>query len=260
MVVSKALLLRKTSCWLTGHWSEYLVVAYFQLLSSSAALEPFETQSLPLPSQCCYICRQPLVAEVASPLNITLRACLHLSDTLKAQTPLAPSGSSKESTCTEGGKSEAIAAGKVTGLKGRGKSRVVFELRMAMERARVFCNNEDGSQFAMLEQEFMAVNVKVCRCGSRFVVEKTWKLGDGCYDLAPVIRSLLCSCPYLMCNLPQMFPASMRVNASLGNFRLCNLQLPTNHPWRWFCNLRDTTSKSLVVVSVKCVCSCGMHL
>ena len=52
--------------------------------------------------------------------------------------------------------------------------------------------------------------------------------------------------PPLAC---QMFPASMRVNASLGNLRLGNLQLPANHPWRWFCNLRDTSSKSLVAVS-----------
>ena len=82
---------------------------------------------------------------------------------------LPASGSSKEEGSSEGGggggggggKNEAVATGKVTGLKGRGKSRVVFELRMAMERARVFCNLEDGSQLAMLEQEFMAVNVKV---------------------------------------------------------------------------------------------------
>ncbi|CAI5951576.1 unnamed protein product [Closterium sp. NIES-65] len=46
----------------------------------------------------------------------------------------------------------------------------------------------------------------------------------------------------------KVFPASTRVNASLGNLRLCNLQLPPSHPWRWFCDLRDKQSASLVEI------------
>ncbi|PTQ34792.1 hypothetical protein MARPO_0076s0036 [Marchantia polymorpha] len=49
----------------------------------------------------------------------------------------------------------------VKGLLGRGKSRVVFRLRMDMESARIYLNKEDGSQLAMLAQEKFMMDLRV---------------------------------------------------------------------------------------------------
>ncbi|XP_024542530.1 uncharacterized protein LOC9648284 isoform X1 [Selaginella moellendorffii] len=49
----------------------------------------------------------------------------------------------------------------VKGLLGRGKSRVVFGLKMDMESTRIFLNLEDGSQLAMLAQEKFQMDLKV---------------------------------------------------------------------------------------------------
>ncbi|KAL2613699.1 hypothetical protein R1flu_025391 [Riccia fluitans] len=49
----------------------------------------------------------------------------------------------------------------VKGLLGRGKSRVIFRLRMDMESARIYLNKEDGSQLAMLAQEKFMMDLKV---------------------------------------------------------------------------------------------------
>ncbi|KAL3679175.1 hypothetical protein R1sor_022131 [Riccia sorocarpa] len=49
----------------------------------------------------------------------------------------------------------------VKGLLGRGKSRVIFHLRMNMESARIYLNKEDGSQLAMLAQEKFMMDLKV---------------------------------------------------------------------------------------------------
>lgn len=51
----------------------------------------------------------------------------------------------------------------VRGLLGRGKSRVIFRLRMDMETARIFLNKEDGSVLAMLAQEKFQMDLKVAR-------------------------------------------------------------------------------------------------
>ncbi|CAM6102066.1 unnamed protein product [Calypogeia fissa] len=49
----------------------------------------------------------------------------------------------------------------VKGLLGRGKSRVIFQLKMDMESARIYLNKEDGSQLAVLAQERLMMDLKV---------------------------------------------------------------------------------------------------
>ncbi|KAJ7520826.1 hypothetical protein O6H91_19G024000 [Diphasiastrum complanatum] len=49
----------------------------------------------------------------------------------------------------------------VKGLLGKGKSRIVFRLRMALKSARIYLNQEDGSQLAMLAQDKFHMDLKV---------------------------------------------------------------------------------------------------
>lgn len=58
----------------------------------------------------------------------------------------------------------------VKGLLGRGKSRVVFRLRMDMESARIYLNKEDGSQLAMLAQEKFMMDLRVSSIAVRWEV------------------------------------------------------------------------------------------
>ena len=75
-------------------------------------------------------------------------------------TPPTPSPGAGASKAARKGP-EGLEACVVTGLLGRGKARVVFQLNLDMERGRIFLNLEDGSQLAMLEQEKIAVEIKV---------------------------------------------------------------------------------------------------
>jgi vacuolar protein sorting-associated protein 13A/C len=51
--------------------------------------------------------------------------------------------------------------GRVRGLLGFGKERVVFRLDMNMDSVTIFLNKEDGSQLAMLVQESFLMDLKV---------------------------------------------------------------------------------------------------
>jgi vacuolar protein sorting-associated protein 13A/C len=61
-----------------------------------------------------------------------------------------------------GGSTEAPAPRDVVkGLLGRGKSRVVFRLKLDMESARISVNKEDGSKLGMLIQDKFGFELKV---------------------------------------------------------------------------------------------------
>lgn len=51
--------------------------------------------------------------------------------------------------------------GRIKGLLGYGKSRVVFYLNMNVDSVSIFLNMEDGSQLAMLVQESFLLDLKV---------------------------------------------------------------------------------------------------
>lgn len=52
-------------------------------------------------------------------------------------------------------------SGRIQGLLGYGKNRVVFNLNMNVDNVTVFLNKEDGSQLAMLVQESFLFDLKV---------------------------------------------------------------------------------------------------
>ena len=74
----------------------------------------------------------------------------------------------------------------VRGLLGRGKSRIVFQLRMNMDSVRIFLNLEDGTGLAMLDQERFHMDLKVRN-------SITWcSLNRGCSKLLVLVQYALC--------------------------------------------------------------------
>lgn len=58
-------------------------------------------------------------------------------------------------------KEKAEESGRIEGLLGYGKARVVFYLNMNVDSVTVFLNKEDGSQLAMFVQESFLLDLKV---------------------------------------------------------------------------------------------------
>lgn len=66
-----------------------------------------------------------------------------------------------EENDTKGSTEAAVPRDVVKGLLGRGKSRVVFRLKLNMESARISVNKEDGTQLGMLVQDEFRFELKV---------------------------------------------------------------------------------------------------
>ena len=62
--------------------------------------------------------------------------------------------------------------GRIEGLLGYGKDRVVFYLNMNVDSVTVFLNKEDGSQLAMFVQERFVLDIKVINIGLRDLIER----------------------------------------------------------------------------------------
>lgn len=82
-----------------------------------------------------------------------------LSDS-PGNSPTTPAEVVEESD-TKGSPEAGVPRDVVKGLLGRGKSRVVFRLRLDMESARISVNKEDGSQLGMLAQDDFRFELKV---------------------------------------------------------------------------------------------------
>lgn len=66
-----------------------------------------------------------------------------------------------EESDTSGSVEAVVPRDVVKGLLGRGKSRVVFRLKLVMESARISVNKEDGTQLGMLVQDEFRFELKV---------------------------------------------------------------------------------------------------
>ncbi|MFQ6646375.1 hypothetical protein Gotur_019075 [Gossypium turneri] len=100
-------------------------------------------------------------------------------------------------------KEKAEESGRVDGLLGHGKARVVFYLNMNVDSVTVFLNKEDGSQLAMFVQESFLLDLKV-------------------------------------------HPASLSIEGTLGNLRLCDMSLGTDNCLGWLCDIRNPGVESLI--------------
>lgn len=47
----------------------------------------------------------------------------------------------------------------------------------------------------------------------------------------------------------QVHPSSVSIEGILGNFRLCDMSLGMDHPWGWFCDIKNQGAESLIKVS-----------
>ncbi|XP_022863440.1 uncharacterized protein LOC111383558 [Olea europaea var. sylvestris] len=44
----------------------------------------------------------------------------------------------------------------------------------------------------------------------------------------------------------KVYPSSTSIGGTLGNFRLCDLSLGSDHCWGWLCDLRNQEAESLI--------------
>lgn len=54
--------------------------------------------------------------------------------------------------------------------------------------------------------------------------------------------------------LNKVYPSSTSIGGTLGNFRLCDLSLGSDHCWGWLCDLRNQEAESLIqVIPYPCI-------
>lgn len=53
---------------------------------------------------------------------------------------------------------------------------------------------------------------------------------------------------YIILAFVKVHPSSISIEGTLGNFRLCDLSLRSDHCWGWLCDLRDQEAVSLIQV------------
>lgn len=46
----------------------------------------------------------------------------------------------------------------------------------------------------------------------------------------------------------KVHPSSISIEGTLGNFRLCDMSLGTDHCWGWLCDIRNPGVESLIKV------------
>lgn len=52
----------------------------------------------------------------------------------------------------------------------------------------------------------------------------------------------------LFFNSPKVFPSSFSIKAALGNLKISDDSVPSNHPYFWVCDMRDPGGSSFVEV------------
>ena len=109
-----------------------------------------------------FFCSRPTLVALIG-FGFDLSAATYVEDDKDANNlAFEKSGSEKEAK-DEGGRIE--------GLLGYGKDRVVFYLNMNVDSVTVFLNKEDGSQLAMFVQERFVLDIKVRNIGLGFLFD-----------------------------------------------------------------------------------------
>ncbi|KAG2314342.1 hypothetical protein Bca52824_017464 [Brassica carinata] len=135
-----------------GEFSDFVSVVFLTRSSSSPDYNGIDTQMSIRMSKLEFFCSRPTVVALIG-FGFDLSAATYVEDDKDANTlAFEKSGSEKEAN-DEGGRIE--------GLLGYGKDRVVFYLNMNVDSVTVFLNKEDGSQLAMFVQERFVLDIKV---------------------------------------------------------------------------------------------------
>lgn len=177
-----------------GDNSNFVSVTFLTRSSCSPDYDGIDTQMNLRMSKLEFFCNRPtLVALIDFGLDLSSVYCTESSadmSKLSDDKPLMNKEKIEEN-------------GRVKGLLGYGKGRVVFYLNMNVDSVTVFLNKEDGSPFAMFVQESFLLDLKV-------------------------------------------HPSSLSIEGSLGNFRLRDMSLGTDHCWAWLCDIRNPGVESLI--------------
>ncbi|CAN7131404.1 unnamed protein product [Brassica rapa subsp. narinosa] len=135
-----------------GEFSDFVSVVFLTRSSSSPDYNGIDTQMSIRMSKLEFFCSRPTLVALIG-FGFDLSAATYVEDDKDANNlAFEKSGSEKEAK-DEGGRIE--------GLLGYGKDRVVFYLNMNVDSVTVFLNKEDGSQLAMFVQERFVLDIKV---------------------------------------------------------------------------------------------------
>uniref|UniRef100_A0A1J3IH98 Putative vacuolar protein sorting-associated protein 13A n=1 Tax=Noccaea caerulescens TaxID=107243 RepID=A0A1J3IH98_NOCCA len=177
-----------------GEFSDFVSVVFLTRSSSSHDYNGIDTQMSIRMSKLEFFCSRPtLVALIGFGLDVS--AATYVENDKDTNTPEVDKSDNEKETNDEGGRIE--------GLLGYGKDRVVFYLNMNVDSVTVFLNKEDGSQLAMFVQERFVLDIKI-------------------------------------------YPSSLSVEGTLGNFKLCDKSLDSGNCWSWLCDIRDPGVESLI--------------
>ena len=108
-----------------------------------------------------FFCSRPTVVALIG-FGFDLSAATYVENDKDTNTVAFEKSDMEKETNDEGGRIE--------GLLGYGKDRVVFYLNMNVDSVTVFLNKEDGSQLAMFVQERFVLDIKVINIGLRHLI------------------------------------------------------------------------------------------
>ncbi|CAH2036004.1 unnamed protein product [Thlaspi arvense] len=135
-----------------SEFSDFVSVVFLTRSSSSHDYNGIDTQMSIRMSKLEFFCSRPTVVALIG-FGFDLSAATYVENDKNTNTRAFEKSDSEKETNDEGGRIE--------GLLGYGKDRVVFYLNMNVDSVTVFLNKEDGSQLAMLVQERFVLDIKV---------------------------------------------------------------------------------------------------
>ncbi|CAN8243432.1 unnamed protein product, partial [Cochlearia groenlandica] len=135
-----------------GEFTDFISVVFLTRSSSSHDYNGIDTQMSIRMSKLEFFCSRPTIVALIG-FGIDLSAATYIEDDKDTKTVASEKSDRAKETNGEGGRIE--------GLLGYGKNRVVFYLNMNVDSVTVFLNKEDGSQLAMFVQERFVLDLKV---------------------------------------------------------------------------------------------------
>ncbi|EOA39345.1 hypothetical protein CARUB_v10012395mg [Capsella rubella] len=135
-----------------GEFSDFVSVVFLTRSSSSHDYNGIDTQMSIRMSKLEFFCSRPTVVALIG-FGFDLSTAAYIENDKDANNLASEKSASEKETNDE--------SGRIEGLLGYGKDRVVFYLNMNVDNVTVFLNKEDGSQLAMFVQERFVLDIKV---------------------------------------------------------------------------------------------------
>ncbi|XP_010500318.2 PREDICTED: uncharacterized protein LOC104777719 [Camelina sativa] len=135
-----------------GEFSDFVSVVFLTRSSSSHDYNGIDTQMSIRMSKLEFFCSRPTLVALIG-FGFDLSTASYIENAKDANNSASEKSDSEKETNDE--------SGRIEGLLGYGKERVVFYLNMNVDNVTVFLNKEDGSQLAMFVQERFVLDIKV---------------------------------------------------------------------------------------------------